>query len=113
MKLAELKDRLNLEILTGVEGLNRDVCGGYVGDLLSDVMANSESGQVWITIQGHINIIAVATLRDLAAVILAGGRAPNPDTLARARESGLPLLRGELSSFELCGRLHRLFFPEG
>ena len=85
MNLAEIKEKLELDLLTGPDGLDREVAGGYSGDLLSDVMGNSEPGQVWITIQTHVNIAAVASLRELAGIILAGGREPSPEALAKGR----------------------------
>ena len=108
MKLAEVVDKLQLKVLTGREGLEREVTGGYVCDLISDVMANSRTGQLWITIQNHVNVVAVASLRELAGVVLIRGRAPVEDALAKAEGEGLPLLQTDLEAFEICGRLHGL-----
>lgn len=76
-----------------------------MGDLLSDVMAHSASGNVWVTIQTHPNIVAVASLKEMAAIILAGGREPDPETLKKAEEEGIPLLTSLLPAFELVRRL--------
>jgi predicted transcriptional regulator len=108
MKLAKLVEELALTIKTTQGGLAKEVRGGYASDLLSDVMANSQEGDIWVTIQGHPNIVAVATLRDLAGVILANGRQPDEETLQRAEEEGIPILCTPLQTYEVAGRLYRL-----
>lgn len=108
MKVREIQVVLKMELVGGNKGLDREVLGGYCGDLLSDVMANAPQGSVWLTIQSHQNVIAVAVLRELAAVVLANGRRPDEDTRKKAEEEGIPLLVSPLSSYELAGRLREL-----
>jgi hypothetical protein len=108
MKLSELMEELVLTVRSAGKRLDREVRGGYTGDLLSDVMANSKAGDVWVTIQGHPNVVAVATLRDLAGIILANGRQPDAETVQRAEEEGIPLLCTPLPTYEVVGRLYRL-----
>lgn len=108
MKVREIQVVLKMELAGGNKGLDREVLGGYCGDLLSDVMANAPQGSVWLTIQSHQNVIAVAVLRELAAVVLANGRRPDEDTRKKAEEEGIPLLVSPLSSYELAGRLREL-----
>jgi predicted transcriptional regulator len=108
MKLAKLVEELALTIKAAQGGLVREVKGGYASDLLSDVMANSQEGDIWVTIQGHPNIVAVATLRDLAGIILANGRQPDAETVQRAEEEGIPILCTPLQTYEVVGRLYRL-----
>lgn len=105
MKARELQEILNLEIRAGEKGLDREVLGGYCGDLLSDVMANSPQGAVWLTIQSHQNIIAVAVLRELAAIVLVNGRKPEEDTKRKADEESIPLFVSPLSAYDLAGRM--------
>ena len=105
MKIKELVDRFGLQVAAGEAGLDRDARGGYCGDLLSDVMANAPLGCVWLTVQGHLNIVAVAVLREMAAIIITGGREPDAETLQKAHQEGLPILRSPHSAFELAGRL--------
>lgn len=107
MKVEELVQSLGLEIKAGGNQLHREVTGGYVGDLLSDVIAHSVGGNIWVTIQTHPNIIAVASMKELAAIILAGGREPDLETLKKAEEEEIPVLRSPLSAFELVGRLYQ------
>lgn len=108
MTLAELVAQLDLAVFAGENELQRAVKSGYAGDLLSDVMARGGENVLWITIQIHPNIVAVAVLKDLAAVIISGGRTPEPETVQRAEKEGLPLLGSTLGAFELAGRLHSL-----
>jgi hypothetical protein len=108
MKLTQLVEELALTVEAAQGGLIKEVRGGYAGDLLSDVMANSQEGDVWVTIQGHPNIVAIATLRDLAGVILANGRKPDAETVQRAEEEGIPLLCTPLPTYEVVGRLSGL-----
>ena len=108
MKVRQIMDWFQLEMAAGANGLDREIHGGYCGDLLSDVMANAPVGCVWLTVQGHQNIVAVAVLREMAAVILTGDRPPDPDTLKRADQENIPILRWNRSAYELAGELYAL-----
>ncbi|MBI5188430.1 MAG: serine kinase [Nitrospirae bacterium] len=108
MKLQELVDSLSLEVKTAPSNLTKEVTGGYVSDLLSDVIANSKKGNIWITLQTHQNIVAVATLKDLSGIILVNNRTPDAETLKKAEDEGLPILVSPLPAFELVGRLYTL-----
>ena len=108
MRLADLVDALGLEVKSGHDSLNREVTGGYASDLLSDVIANSCEGGLWITLQVHLNIVAVATMKELAGVILVNGREPEEDTVRRAETEGVPLMVSRMPAFELVGRLYDL-----
>jgi predicted transcriptional regulator len=108
MKVRELVGLLELRVAAGADGLDRDIRGGYCGDLLSDVMARAPIGCVWMTVQGHVNTVAVAVLREMAGVILTGGREPDEETLRKADAEAIPILGSPLSSFELAGWLHGL-----
>jgi len=108
MMLKDIVDRLHLAVRCGGDGLDRDVSGAYAGDLLSDVMANSKAGDVWITMQVHVNVLAVAVLNELAAIILVQGRQPTEETLKKAAEEKVPILISSLPAFETAGRLYAM-----
>ena len=108
MTIREVIDSSQLEILAQHDGLDKEITGGYASDLLSDVIAHSRTGNLWITMQTHRNIIAVATLKELAAVVLVNGRTPEPETLEKAREEKVILLGSRLPAFELVGRLYQM-----
>ena len=108
MEIRDIKEKLDLELVVGEKGLDRDVTGGYCGDLLSDVMANSSSGEIWLTIQSHQNIVAVAVLKDLAAIILVNGHQPDDETKTKAEDEGIPILVSKADSYQLAGELYGL-----
>jgi len=112
VKLSAIVEALNLEVKAGSEKLHADVTGGYTGDLLSDVMANSTEGDLWITRQIHQNIIAVATLKEHAGIVLVQGSEPAKDTLEKAAAEGVPLLVSRLSGFETVGRIYNLIITD-
>lgn len=108
MDLEFLVNKLDLEVRCCKDNLKRDVLGGYVGDLLSDVMANSKKGDVWVTRQIHQNIVAVASLKEHAGIILVQGASPEKDTLEKATKEDIPIMISKLSSFETVGRIYQL-----
>lgn len=83
----------------------REVTGGYMGDLLSWVMGRARSGDGWITIMSHQNIVAVASLADVACVILAEGVEPDEGVAALAQQKGVNLLQSPLGAYETALRL--------
>ncbi|MFB3880605.1 MAG: serine kinase [Armatimonadota bacterium] len=108
MTVAEVAQELGLEVLTGHGNLSREVTGGCVSDLLSYVMGSAAAGNLWITIQVHPNVVGVAELLDLSAVVVAHGQGPEEATVSKAREQGIPLLVGPQTAFELAGKLYAL-----
>jgi predicted transcriptional regulator len=112
MKLADLITKLDLQVISGVNGFSNEVTGGYVSDLLSDVMGNSKEGNVWITLQTHQNIIAVASLKELAAIIIVKGALPDSDTIAKSEIENIPVLSSALDTFSLAGKLYELIKKE-
>ena len=85
-----------------------DVTRGYASDLLSDVLANAPTGGILVTLQVHLNVIAVASHAGLAGVIFSCGRRPEADVIERAAEEGLALFGSKADTFELAGRLYEL-----
>lgn len=108
MKLKELAEQLNLDVRSAKKSLEREVSGGYASDLLSDVLGNSQEGNVWITLQIHQNIVAVASMKDLAGIILVNKREPEQETIEKAEEEDIVIMISELPTFELVGRLYKL-----
>ncbi len=109
MTLERLVEELGLKCKCCWEKLKTtEVKGGYAGDLLSDVMANSQAGNVWVTRQVHMNIVAVASLKDLAGIIIVQGANPEKETIDKAGREGIPIMVSELPEFELVGRIYQL-----
>lgn len=109
MKVSEIVEKLGLTVYSGQKGLDREVSGGYVSDLLSDVMGNAREGQIWITLQIHQNVMAIASLKDMAAVILVNGLEPMENTVKHSDKEDIPVLGTSLSTFEIAGKLYQIF----
>ena len=108
MKLSEIIETLRLEIRTAANRLDVDVTRGYASDLMSDVMANANEGDLWVTLQVHQNIVAVAVMRSLAGIILVNGREPDDETIRKAEAEEVPIMISKISTFELVGKLFEL-----
>jgi hypothetical protein len=108
MKLDDIIGELDLEIKSGGSGVDVEISTGYVSDLMSDVIANAGEGALWVTMQVHINVVAVASMKSLAGIILVNGRQPEADTLAKAHEEKIPLFVSSLSAFEIVGKLYAM-----
>jgi len=108
MKLNELSQQLALEVRTAKGKLDAEVTGGYASDLLSWVMAKAQAGNVWITIQAHPNIVAVASLISLSGIVIAEGVTPEPATLEKAEQEGIPILTTHLNMYAVVGKMFEL-----
>ena len=108
MNLNEIVEKAQLKVRAGDSALNKEVRGGYASDLISDVLAHSREGDLWITLQTHQNTVAVASMKALAGIVLVNGREPQADTLQKAEEEDVALLVSALPAFELIGRLYNL-----
>ncbi len=112
MQLNKLKDVLALEALTPIPP-GCSVEGGYCGDLLSDVLASAKPNDLWITIQRHINVVAVAKVVGIPAILICKGIRPDEEVLKKAETEGLAILSTHEAVFEIAGKVYRLLFPEG
>lgn len=108
MTVSELAEKLDLSVFSGKEALSKPVSGGYTSDLLSDVMGHSRSGQVWITLQTHKNVVAIASLKELSAIILVKGYKPDDEMLSKSITERIPVLGTNLETFEITGRVFTL-----
>jgi hypothetical protein len=108
MNVEEAAKKIEGTLVAGSAAAAKEVQGGYASDLLSDVMGNSREGDLWITMQKHVNIVAVAQLNGLAGIVLVNNRKPEPDTVARAEETGIPIITTPLQAFNVIGILYSL-----
>ncbi|HMM22836.1 MAG TPA: DRTGG domain-containing protein [Selenomonadales bacterium] len=108
MTVADIIKALPLTVIAAAGELSKPVEGGYVSDLLSNVMGFAKANSVWITMQGHQNVVAVASLANLSAVIIAGGASPEADAVKKAEAEGVVLLATDLPAFEVAGQLYGL-----
>ena len=106
MNLQQIIDRLNLKVLTEPSDFTLiQPEGGYTSDLLSCVMAGAKSKYLWITLQAHLNIVAVAALLEVAAIIITENAQPDPATIAKANEQGIILLSTSKTTYQIDGKL--------
>jgi serine kinase of HPr protein (carbohydrate metabolism regulator) len=103
MKLQEIINKLTLNVLTVVE--DKDITGVFISDMLSDVMSNAQSGNLWITVQSHKNIVSAANLIDISAVIVTYNKKVPEDTIELANRYHVVILSSPLATFELASRL--------
>lgn len=98
--LSTVMEKTGFELLTVDVDVDKDISGGYVGDLLSDVNANARQGNIWVTVLTHPNAAAVAGLKELTGIIIAGGIRPGSEFLNRAMSEKVPVLFTDLSAYE-------------
>ena len=108
MKLNQIVEKLNLEARVAVNNLDAKVRNGYVSDLMSDVLANCKENDLWITLQIHPNIVAIASIKGLSGVVIINGREPEEETVKKAEEENISILVSTMSAFELSGKLYAM-----
>ena len=107
MNVKELVEKLNLNVL--VEGdMDREITGGYCGDLLSWVMGRAESGDCWFTVMGNINAIAVAFLADCACIVLCENSTLDKDAKDKAELQDICVLSSEEDAYTLANKLGKI-----
>ena len=106
MNIKELIELTGAELVTKNVDLEGAIESGYSCDLLSWVMAHGKPGMAWITVQTHMNVVAVATLHDMACVIIPEGAAIPAEVSAKAEEEGIAMLSSAKSAYELCGLMY-------
>ena len=106
MNLQEIIQKLDLKLLTSSKDFQDTIpTGGYSSDLLSCVMAGAKPGNLWITLQAHINIVAVAALGDIAAIIITENALPPEDVIEKANQQNVTLLSTPLGNYQIAGQL--------
>ncbi len=108
MTIEDIIKELGVVVFTGASLLQHPVKGAYASDMLSDVMGRAKEGDLWVTMQTHKNIVAVASLKDVAAVLIVNGSKPDDDTLALAESEKIVLLGTDEGTYTICGRLYLL-----
>lgn len=111
MKLSDIVKLVDGDVRTN-GSLETEVNGCYVSDLCSDVLANSKSGDIWVTQHTHGNIIAVSAIKDLAGVIIVGDKSIEDETIKKADSEDVLIISTKLSTFEVAGMLYNLLSKE-
>ena len=107
MTVRDLADALSLNEISMADE-DREITGGYAGDLLSWVMGRAQADEAWVTIMSNNNIVAVASLTDVACIVLAEGVQPDEGVRETAVARGINILGSDLPAFELCGLIRNL-----
>jgi len=111
--LSQIAKELRLKKISAADSEEKFVRGVYVADLLSLVLANARHNDLWLTHQGHQNIVALASLLELSCVVIAGGMVCQEETVRMANAENIPLYISKLPIFELAGRLYTLGLKAG
>ncbi|MCL2768222.1 MAG: DRTGG domain-containing protein [Synergistaceae bacterium] len=107
MKLCEVIDALNSEVICGGDG-ERNITGVITGDLLSFIIGEAQEGEIWVTIQIHLNVAAVAVLKEIPMIILSSGREPSSELADKCQEENIALIVVKESAYEVCAKLKEL-----
>src|SRR6266540_5087145 len=109
MNLQQIIDQLSLNVLTESRDFASIIpSSGYSSDLLSCVMAGAKKGTIWTTLQAHLNIVAVAALNEVAAIIITENAQPDSASIAKANQQGVILLSTPQPTYEINGKLWQL-----
>jgi predicted transcriptional regulator len=103
MQLQELIEKMGLKPLTQIE--DREVTGVFITDMLSDVMASSKAGNVWLTVQTDKNVVSAANLVDIAAVVVTHGKTVPDGTIQTANRFHVNILGTDLATFDLAKKM--------
>lgn len=108
MKVKEFSEKLGLKVLTGETGLDKEINGMYVGDLLSWVMSHAAKGNAWISVLTHLNVVAVALLTEVSCIIVPENIVVEDPTIKKAIQEGIVILGTDMTTYELCCKAHDL-----
>lgn len=107
MKLKTLAEKCGWKLLTGIDSLDKEVQGCYVGDLLSWVMARAGENEVWITVMGNVNVIAVAVLTEVSAIVLSEGATLDEDAREKALQQKVAVFATDNKSYQTAIKVYK------
>ncbi|MFA5622583.1 MAG: serine kinase [Thermovirgaceae bacterium] len=113
MKIGDILENLEGVTIHVAGGEKVEITQGFAGDLLSFVMGSAPEKALWVTIQNHVNVAAVALLKEVPLILLASGRIPSPELREQCQREGIALASTEMDSFEACGRLYAMGVRNG
>lgn len=108
ISLKEIIEKLKVETLSSAGLIDRPVAGGYASDLLSCVIKSAKKDYLWVTLQSHLNVVAVASLLGLAGIVITEGSRPDQETVARAENEGVVLMITPRDTYSIVGELTSL-----
>lgn len=108
MTVEELNEELHFEIFANKDSLKKEISTCFVSDLLSFVMGYGKPGSIWVTVQAHMNVIAVAVLKEFSLIIVTSDVKLDKTFIDKALKENIPLMKTTLTSYEVCKRLVNL-----
>ena len=108
MQVKEFVEKTSFTVKASKKALEKEITGVFVGDLLSWVMGNCEENQVWITVQSHLNIVAVAALKEISCLVIAQSAEVEDELINKAIEEDIALCMCDLSAYEVCKKCAEL-----
>ncbi|PIE34164.1 serine kinase [candidate division KSB3 bacterium] len=108
MTVREIQKALSLSIVCSGQTLDIEIDGGYASDMLSCVMAGAQQGNIWVTLLTHLNVIAVAVLLEIPAIIITENAPLAPEALAKAEDEGIVILQASEDTYTIVGKLYAL-----
>ncbi len=106
MKISEVRDTLNAEIIVGEDQLDNTIISGGAADLMEDVLAAAAKGCALLTGVTTEYVMQTAEITQVGAVVLVRGKRPPQAMIDLARQFNIPLLLTDYSLFVACGRLY-------
>ena len=106
MKLREVREILDAEVIVGQDLLDMEVKTAFGADMMSDVLAFAKQGSLLITGLTNPQVIRTSEILDIAGIIIVRGKIPPPETVKLAEELRIPILRTQYILFETAGRLY-------
>lgn len=108
MQVKEFVEKTGFQVYASPGALEKEITGVFVGDLLSWVMGNCEENQVWITVQSHLNIVAVSALKEISCLVIAQGAEIEEETINKAIEENIAICTSDLSAYDICKKCAEL-----
>ena len=106
MKLSEVKNILEAEVIVGDDKLDIEVSGGAASDLMSDLLRNPKEGALLLTGLTNIQAVRTSVIAGMAAIVFVRGKKPDAEIVLHAQESEIPVLSTPLNMYTSCGKLY-------
>lgn len=101
MKTVELIQIVDGKLVTDQFTLDNEYSGVYVGDLLSNVMANVQEDNLLVTIMCNLNTVAVASLRDVPIIVFCENKKATDEMIKKANELNIAIIESPLKAAEV------------
>ncbi len=111
MKIIDLIQEIDGELLNKDANLDKDAKGGFAADLMSDVLASIQPESILVTGLSNPQVVRTAVMADISAIVLVRGKKPPQETVDLAKEEHIPLISTSLGMYQVCGKLFHAGLP--